>query len=128
MLWGFLAEVVLVLHGLFVVWVVAGAFAVWRWPALALLHLPAVAWGAWIEFSAGVCPLTPLEVAWRQRAGEAGYTGGFIEHYLTAAIYPEGLTRETQWALGAAVLAINLLIYGLLVFRLRLRPKETPPP
>lgn len=128
MLWGFLAEVVLVLHGLFVVWVVAGAFAVWRWPALALLHLPAVAWGAWIEFSAGVCPLTPLEVAWRQRAGEAGYTGGFIEHYLTAAIYPEGLTRETQWALGAAVLAINLLIYGLLVFRLRSRPKETPPP
>lgn len=128
MLWGFLAEVVLVLHGLFVVWVVAGAFAVWRWPALALLHLPAVAWGAWIEFSAGVCPLTPLEVASRQRAGEAGYTGGFIEHYLTAAIYPEGLTRETQWALGAAVLAINLLIYGLLVFRLRSRPKETPPP
>ena len=128
MLWGFLAEVVLVLHGLFVVWVVAGAFAVWRWPALALLHLPAVAWGAWIEFSAGACPLTPLEVAWRQRAGEAGYTGGFIEHYLTAAIYPEGLTRETQWALGAVVLAINLLIYGLLVFRLRLRPKETPPP
>ena len=120
--WAFLADAVLVLHALFIAWVALGALAVNRWPRLAVLHLPALAWGAWIEFSGGVCPLTPLEVAWRLRAGEAGYAGGFIEHYLAAAIYPEGLTRTHQWWIGGALLAINLALYLRLVFRLRSRP------
>lgn len=126
--WGLLADALLVLHALFVVWVVAGAFAVLRRPGLAVLHLPAAAWGAWIEFSGGICPLTPLENTWRAREGEAGYAGGFIEHYLTAAIYPEGLTREHQAWLGAAVLAINLALYARLAFRVRSRAKETSRP
>jgi hypothetical protein len=108
-----LADAVLLLHGLFIVWVVAGSAAVcWR-PAWAWLHLPAVAWGAWISFSGGICPLTPLEQSLRRAAGQAGYEGGFIERYLTAAIYPDGLTPTHQVLLGVAVLAINLLGYGL---------------
>jgi hypothetical protein len=75
------------------------------------LHLPAVIWGALIEFAGWICPLTPLEIWLRAQGGDRGYSGGFIEHYLGALIYPEGLTRELQWLLGAFVLAINAAIY-----------------
>ena len=109
----FLADAVLLLHGLFIVWVVAGSAAVcWR-PAWAWVHLPAVAWGAWISFTGTICPLTPLEQSLRRAAGQAGYEGGFIERYLTVAIYPDGLTPTHQLLLGMAVLAINLVGYGL---------------
>ncbi len=127
MLHAFLADAVLVLHGLFILWVIAGALAVtWR-AALALLHLPAVAWGVWISWSGGYCPLTPLEQSLRRAAGQAGYEGGFIEHYLMAAIYPAGLTADHQLVLGLAVLAINLALYAIVIHRLRSRLKETRP-
>lgn len=108
-----LADALLVLHGLFIVWVMLGAFAVRRRPWLAGLHLPCAAWGVWIEWSGRLCPLTPLEWRLRALAGEGGgeRTRGFIEHYLTAAIYPEGLTREVQFALAALVLLVNLGLY-----------------
>lgn len=117
MLSGVLADVVLVVHGLFIVWVVLGAFAVWRWPALAAVHLPALAWGVWIEVSGGICPLTPLENSLRRAAGQTGYSGGFIEHYVGGAIYPDGLTRETQWVIAGVMLAINAVLYGLMIAR-----------
>ena len=104
MSWSLLADAVLVVHGLFIVFVVLGGLLVLRWPKLAWLHLPAVVWGVWIEWSGGICPLTPLEQRLRIAAGEGGYAGSFVEHYLGAAIYPEGLTRELQVALGALVL------------------------
>ena len=119
MKWASLADAVLVLHALFIAWVVAGGLVVWCRPAMAWLHLPAVAWGVWIEFSGGLCPLTPLEVRWRHAAGQAGYSGGFIEHYLMAWIYPEGLTREIQFALGAVVLLLNAAVSGLRRWRER---------
>lgn len=106
-----LADALLVLHGLFILWVVLGGFAVLRWPRLAWAHLPAAAWGVWIEWSGRICPLTPLEWALRSRAGQSGHGGGFIEHYVAAAIYPQGLTREVQFALGAFVLLLNGAIY-----------------
>lgn len=108
-----LADAVLLLHGLFIAWAVAGSVAVCRRPVWAWLHLPAVAWGAWISFSGAICPLTPLEQSLRRAAGQAGYEGGFIERYLTAAIYPDGLTPTHQVVMGIAVLAINLAGYGL---------------
>jgi Protein of Unknown function (DUF2784) len=112
MLHAVLADAVLVLHGLFIVWAVFGAVAV-RWRSwLVALHLPALTWAVWVSFSGGVCPLTPLEQALRRAAGQAGYEGGFIEHYLTAAIYPAGLTVELQMAFGLAVLAINAVLYA----------------
>jgi len=115
---GFLADAVLVLHALFLVWVVFGAVAVWRWPWLAALHLPAVAWGLWIETSGGVCPLTPLENSLRAAAGEIGYSGGFIEHYVGGVIYPAGLTRAAQWLAAGALALINLVAYGLMTVRI----------
>jgi hypothetical protein len=116
-----LADGVLVLHGLFIVWAAVGALAVWRWPRLALLHLPALAWAVWIEASGGVCPLTPLENSLRRAAGQAGYSGGFIDHYLGGIIYPAGLTRQTQWLVAGALLLINLVGYGLMIRRARRR-------
>ena len=120
---GILADAVLVLHGLFVAWVVLGGFAVLRWPRLAWLHLPAAAWGVWIEASGGICPLTPLELRLRAAAGEAGYAGGFLEHYLGGLLYPAGLTRAVQWLLAGVVLAINLTVYTVLWRR---RAKASP--
>jgi Protein of Unknown function (DUF2784) len=117
MLDAFLADAVLVLHGLFIVWAIFGGLAIITRPRLAWLHLPAVAWAVWVSFSGSYCPLTPLEQSLRRAAGQAGYEGGFIEHYLTAAIYPQGLTVELQLAFGAAALAINLLLYGLTLWR-----------
>jgi hypothetical protein len=111
------ADAVLIAHAAFVVFVVLGGLLAWRWRRAALLHLPAAAWGAWIEFSGGICPLTPLENRLRHAAGQAGYDGGFVEHYLLALIYPEGLTREVQIALGVAVIVINAAVYGVLVRR-----------
>jgi hypothetical protein len=125
MLYRLLADAVLLLHFLFVLFVVAGGVAVLRWPRLRWVHIPVAAWGVIIEFAGWICPLTPLEIALRRRGGEAGYTGGFIEHYITAAMYPAGLTRQVQWLLGALVLLLNVALYTLLIRRLR-RPAAPP--
>lgn len=107
-----LADLVLLLHAAFVAFVMLGGLLALRWPRAAWLHLPLVAWGAGIEFLGGICPLTPLENHWRHLAGEQGYTGGFVEHYVVAALYPDGLTRTVQVALGLLVLTVNAAIYG----------------
>ncbi len=112
-----LADAVLLLHLAFIAFVVLGGFLVLRWPRLAWLHVPAVVWGAATEFLGIICPLTPLENRLRALGGEAGYGGGFIEHYVTAWIYPAGLTREVQWLLGITVVVINVAIYLRLAFR-----------
>ncbi len=117
MAYRYAADLVLVVHAAFVVFVVIGVLLVLRYPRLACLHLPAVVWVALLEFNGWICPLTPLEVALRQRAGDAGYGGGFIEHYASTALYPEGLTHEIQWVLGVAVVAINVVGYGLVWHR-----------
>ena len=114
---GILADAVLLIHAAFVAWVVFGVLAVWRWPRLAALHLPALAWAIWIEASGRVCPLTPLEVSLRREAGESGYTGGFIDHYVGGILYPAGLTREAQWTMAGLLVAVNVVVYGLLLVR-----------
>lgn len=114
-----LADLVLVVHLAFVVFAVFGAGLVWRFPRLAWLHLPAVAWAVFVETSGRICPLTPLENRLRQASGEAGYGGGFVEHYLMPLLYPEDLTRTLQVALGLAVLLVNLVGYALLWRRAR---------
>lgn len=113
MIYRLLADAVLIVHGLFVAFVVfGGLLALWRW-RLAYLHLPALAWGAMVIGMGWICPLTPLEVSLRQQAGQQGYAGGFIEHYVLAVIYPDGLTRGVQILLAVALVAGNLLVYGL---------------
>ncbi len=112
-----LADLTVLLHGAFIVFVVFGGWLAWRWRWLAWVHVPCAAWGAMVELVGWVCPLTPLENAFRARAGEAGYRGGFIEHYVVPAIYPAGLTRAQQMVLGATVVAINVVAYVLLIRR-----------
>lgn len=114
-----LADAVLLLHAAFIVFVVLGGLACLRWPALVWLHAPAWLWGAWVELSGGVCPLTPLETRLRTAAGQAGYSGGFIEHHLQPLIYPTALTRDVQWLLGGALIALNLAVYAALLRRWR---------
>ena len=121
-----LADAVLLLNGLFIVFVVAGGALVWRWPRVAWLHLPAVAWAAWISWAGGVCPLTPLENTLRREAGQAGYEGGFVQHYLPGLIYPEGFTRELEIGVGVFVTLLNVGVYALLVRRRRHRQAGRP--
>jgi hypothetical protein len=118
------ADAIVWLHLIFIVFVMLGALLVLRWKWVALLHIPAAAWGMCVEFLHLYCPLTPLENLLRTRAGEVGYSGGFVEHYLIALIYPVGLTPDIQLWLGASVVAINLLMYGLLIKRWRRRRAE----
>jgi hypothetical protein len=99
--------------------VVLGGLLVLRWPKLAWLHVPAAAWGSLIEFAGWICPLTPLEHYFRRLAGEQGYAGGFIEHYITRVMYPSGLTRGIQIGLGVFVLVLNLSVYTYLILRQR---------
>jgi len=113
------ADVLVVLHTLFVLFVVLGGLLVLRWPHLAWLHLPAAVWGALIEFTGCICPLTPLEKSLRSAGGEAGYAGGFINHYIVPLLYPSGLDRGWQIILGVLVVVLNLAIYGRLLLRRR---------
>ena len=116
-----LADLVVGLHFVFVVFVVAGGLLVLRWRKLAYLHIPVAVYGAAIEFVGWICPLTPLENSLRRQAGESGYSTGFIEHYLLPILYPSALTRDIQLLLGILVLGVNVAIYAY-VFRGRSGP------
>ena len=125
--YGLLADLVVVVHLLFVAFVVAGALLVIRWPRLAWAHVPAAAWGALIEFAGWICPLTPLENHLRRLDGESTYAGGFVERYLLAFLYPQGLTRAHQIVLGLLVLALNAGAYAYVIRRrARSRPAGKP--
>jgi hypothetical protein len=119
MLYQIMADMVVVAHFAFVLFVVLGGLLVARWPRMAWLHLAAAAWGAAVEFTGWICPLTPLENSLRQRAGEGGYRADFLARYLLPLLYPEGLTRPMQIALGMVVITVNLLIYSWILRRHR---------
>lgn len=123
MLQRLLADALVALHLGFVAFVLGGGLLVWRWPRVAWLHLPAVVWAVWIECTAGICPLTPLENALRRAGGEAGYAGSFVEQYLVPLLYPPGLTPALQIGLGAFVLTLNGVLYALGWRRARSRPR-----
>ncbi|MGE5320793.1 MAG: DUF2784 domain-containing protein [Hyphomicrobiaceae bacterium] len=106
-----LADTLVVAHLLFVAFVMAGGCLLARWPKLAGLHLPAVAWGAYIELSGGICPLTPLENHLRVLGGGRSYSGDFVERYLLPVLYPENLSVPLQQVLGWLVVLVNLMVY-----------------
>lgn len=119
MLYSLLADLVLVLHLLFIGFIVLGGFLVLRFQRIVWIHVPAVLWGALIEFANWICPLTPLENELRIRAGGVGYAGSFVERYLLPIIYPEALTRGVQLVLGSTVLGVNLAVYAYVLSRRR---------
>lgn len=115
MIFSLLADAVLVIHGSFIVFAVFGAALAFRWISAPVLHLPALAWAAYIELSHGICPLTTLENALRHQAGEAGYSTSFVQHYLVPLVYPPGLSPGGQVWLAVALLAFNIVLYGCVV-------------
>lgn len=119
-----LADAVVVSHFAFVVFVILGGLLALRWPKSAWIHVPAALWGGVIELAGWVCPLTPLEVRLRILGGQAGYEGGFVEHYLIPILYPRELTRDLQMGLGVAVILLNLTVY-MVVWR-RWRGRSSP--
>jgi hypothetical protein len=114
MFYRYAADAVLILHLAFIAFVVLGGLLALRWRGVLFIHLPAVAWGVFVELTGRVCPLTPLENTFRLKAGAAGaagYSNSFVEHYLLGIIYPVSLTREIQYFLGALVVVVNVAIY-----------------
>jgi hypothetical protein len=111
-IWSLLADALVVAHFAFTAFAVCGGFLAWRWPRLIFLHLPALAWGVYVEVSHSVCPLTPLENHLRRLGGEAGYSGGFLTHYLGAILYPADLTPASQYLLAAGLIGLNVIAYG----------------
>ncbi|MFA6163608.1 MAG: DUF2784 domain-containing protein [Methylobacter sp.] len=118
MIYRLLADFVLILHLLFIGFVIFGGLITLRSPWIALAHIPAACWGTFIELTGKVCPLTVVEVELRRIAGDAGYSDSFIEHYLLSIIYPSGLTRNIQFGLAASVILINVAVYGWFLYRM----------
>lgn len=126
MKWSLLADGLVVIHFAFTAFVIFGGFLTWRWRWMVFAHLPALAWGVWVEVSATICPLTPLENHLRHLAGESGYSGGFLAHYLVAVLYPPGLTWHIQWVLAGVLLALNAVAYGRLLWHSRAQRTRIP--
>jgi hypothetical protein len=126
MIWSLLADALVVIHFAFTAFVIFGGFLTWRWRWLAAVHLPALAWGCWVEVSHSICPLTPLESHFRRLGGEAGYQGGFLAHYLAQVLYPPGLTWNAQWVLAGLLVLINIVAYARLLRRRRSPLKHIP--
>ena len=122
MIWSLLADALVIVHFGFTAFVIFGGFLTWHWPWLAFLHLPALAWGCWVELSHSICPLTPLENHFRHLGGQAGYRGGFLAHYLARVLYPPALTWQLQWVLAAVLIAINIVAYWGILRRQRFGP------
>jgi hypothetical protein len=119
MLFRLAADAVLLLHLGFILFALLGAALALRWRWMPVVHLPAAAWGFFVELTGRVCPLTDWENRFRLLAGQAGYAESFIEHYLLAVIYPAGLTREIQFVLAGIVVIVNVALYGWLLLRRR---------
>lgn len=117
MLYGVLADILVVVHAAFIAFVVFGGMLVWRWHGMIWLHVPAMTWGVIVSITPLFCPLTPWENHVRRLAGGSGYDAGFIEHYLVPLIYPDGLTLEIQLLLAAFVILVNAAIYSRLYLR-----------
>ena len=126
MLYSILADTLVVVHLAFIIFVMLGGLLLLKWRRLIYLHLPAVAWGTLVELRGWLCALTPLEQHFRKLAGETGYSGGFVQHYLLPIIYPAGLTRDMQTLLAICVITANLSIYAVIYVIYRRNSRQHP--
>ena len=120
------ADLVLLVHLGFIVFVMLGGLLALRYHWMVYLHIPAALWGAFVEISGRICPLTIWENDLRRSAGDFGYTESFVEHYVVPVVYPAGLTRPVQYAIAGLVIATNVVIYGWLIYRAK-RSKMVKP-
>jgi hypothetical protein len=111
---GLTADAILLIHFAWIGFAIFGALAIFRWRWLIWVHPPVLAWSTLVMLAGWLCPLTPLELYFRELAGEQGFDGGFIEHYIASLIYPAGLTRGVQIGLGLALAGFNALVYAAL--------------
>ena len=118
-MYNILADAIVVAHFLFIAFIIFGGLLVIRWPRIAFVHLPSAIWGAAVEIFGWICPLTPLENHFRYLAGDASYSGDFIARYLLPIIYPENLTVAIQQLLGGLVIAVNVIIYSVVIWKHR---------
>ncbi len=125
MIFSMAADAVLLIHFIFILFAAAGGLFALRKPWIAFLQIPAAAWGAFVEITGKVCPLTYLENYYLVKAGGEGYAESFVGHYLMPLVYPPGLTREIQYLLAAVVVMLNLVIYGWMIFRIFGKGKKT---
>lgn len=124
MIFKVIADLLVVVHFTFIVFVALGGLLVLRWRKITILHLPCVLWGVLVAFKGWICPLTSLENHFLKLAGDAGYSGGFISHYMMPLVYPEGLTRGMQISLGVGVLTVNFCVYLLVLVSRTNRKKK----
>jgi hypothetical protein len=115
------ADIVLSLHFAFILFGLFGGFLVLYKRRVVWLHAPVVLWSSLVNLAGWICPLTPLENIFRSAAGQSGYGGGFVEHYIAPLIYPGGMPRTLELVAGISVLAWNSFVYLFVVFRLRRR-------
>ncbi len=125
-MYALLATLVVLFHFAFILFVILGGLLALRWRRAPWLHLPALAWGGFVEVTGRICPLTPLENHLRRAAGSGDYAGGFIEQYLIPIMYPPGLTSQIQLALAAGLIVINVTIYTLVLRRRRRSARSEP--
>lgn len=123
----FLADAVVLIHILFVVYAIAGGLLVLKWKFTIFLHIPVLLWGTMVEAAGWICPLTPLENRLRIEAGQAGYSGGFVENYLLPVLYPDGLTRSDQVVLALSLVTVNVVIYTLVTRKLTQKKRTGSP-
>ena len=118
MVYRLISDLIVITHFAFIIFVITGALIALKWKRIILLHIPAVIWGAVVEYSGWICPLTPWENYFRDLAGERVYRGDFIGNYLLPVIYPPALTDEIQIVLGSTVIIVNVLLYGIFIYRI----------
>jgi hypothetical protein len=124
MLSGVLADAVLVFHFLFILFAVFGGFLVLYKGKVLWFHLPVVLWSSVVNCASLTCPLTPIEIFFRNAAGQAGYQGGFVEHYIAPIVYPAGMPRELELVAGVSIIAWNVAVYGFLGWKSRIKAKK----
>jgi len=117
MLYGIAADLLIIFHFSFIIFVMTGAFLALKWSRIIYLHLPCALWGAIVELNGWFCPLTPYENTFRQLGMEAGYTGNFVEAFIVPLVYPPDLTRDVQILMGLSVIIVNLAVYGWIIYK-----------
>ena len=113
------ANLILIVHFIFILFVVFGALLFFVSTKIIFIHVPAVIWGSYIELTNSICPLTYLENWFLKKSNKTTYSEGFIQNYLVPIVYPMNLTKDLQIYLGIALIVVNIIIYVFIFNKLK---------